>query len=62
MSRTIFEIEGEKAKAIMEEHAKGRTPTEIMKQTGFSMSWIRQVIDRSIALRKLKREREHERG
>ena len=55
----IFEIEGEKAQVIIEKYDKeGKTPTEIMKETGFSMAWIRQVIERTIALRKLRSEKE----
>jgi hypothetical protein len=38
---------GEKARRILELHAEGRTPTEIMKETGYSLAWIREVIVRA---------------
>jgi len=49
-------MEGEKAKVILEKHAQGKTPTEIMKETGYSMAWIRQVIERTLAVRKIRKE------
>jgi len=52
----IDEMEGEKAKVILEKHAQGKTPTEIMKETGYSMAWIRQVIERTLAVRKIRKE------
>ena len=40
---------GEKAKRILELYAKGDTPTEIMRKTGFSLAWVREVIARAKA-------------
>ncbi len=37
---------GQKAKRILDLYADGLTPTEIMKKTGYSMTWVREVISR----------------
>ncbi len=39
-------LTGDKAKRILEMLKEGKTPTEIMRATGFSMTWIREVRDR----------------
>jgi len=39
-----------KAKYILELHAAGLTPTEIMRKTGYSLSWIRETIVRAEVL------------
>jgi len=38
---------GHKAKRILELHAGGKTQTEIMRITGYSLAWIREVIFRA---------------
>jgi len=42
-----MEEKGEKAKRILELHAEGKTQTEIMRITGYSLAWIREVISRA---------------
>ena len=37
---------GEKKKKILELWKEGKTYTEIMKETGYSMAWVREAVQR----------------
>jgi len=44
-----MDTKGEKARQILKLYKEGKTQTQIMRETGYSLAWIREVIARAKA-------------